>query len=487
MENRWLLIYDRYKNLQKTAINMLSGIISGYLSYVLPIKCIDELTEETIKNFNVLVVGKIRNNHLLLSLKQRGLIKVPNQSQGYSIYVGENPEQANRQIIAIAGFDDHGVLYGCMDFCNRYCGKLLYQTGNLYGRPFFENRFDGQLTSWQISTYPKIKTRAIWTWGHVIYDYRTFFRNMVRLRLNEIIIWNDVVPVNAKDIVQYAHSLGIKVIWGFAWGWDNNCTRVLENYNEDTAQEIKESVLKKYEKEYAAIGGDGIYFQSFTELDKECVAGRLIAQVVTDLVNDTASELLKRYPNLNIQFGLHSMSVKNRLNIIKSIDKRIHIVWEDCGAFPFNYNPNAIGNFEETLNFTSDILSLRGEEEKFGAVLKGMVNLDWATFEHFTDNYILGERTVQYLNERQIEKNKIWKLIQASWLKNAEYARKMISFIATNGKCPIVQGLVEDGMFENKIMFPVALFAELLWDANDNIGNMIEDVSKYPCVTFANV
>lgn len=487
MEKRWILIYDRYKNLQKTAINMLSGIISGYLKYVLPVKCIDEITEDTIKNSNILLVGKTKNNHLLLSLKEKGLLKVPSESEGYSIYVGENPWQTDRRIIAIAGFDDHGILYGCMDFCNRYCGKLLYQTGNLYGRTFFENRFDEQLASWQISSAPKIKTRAIWTWGHVIYDYQKFFKNMARLRLNEIVIWNDVAPINAKDIVKCAHSFGIKVIWGFAWGWDNNCSRVLENYNENTAREIKESVLKKYEKEYASIGGDGIYFQSFTELDKESVGGKLIAQVVTDLVNDTARELFKRHPNLNIQFGLHAMSVKNRLNIIKDVDKRIHIIWEDCGAFPFNYNPNRVDNFETTLDFTGEILSLRGKEEKFGAVMKGMVNLDWATFEHFTEGYILGERTNQYLNERQIEKNKIWKLIQASWLKNAEYARKMIAYIATKGKNSIIQSLVEDGMFENKIMFPIALFAELLWDANGDIGNIIEDVSKYPCVTFANV
>ena len=98
----------------------------------------------------------------------------------------------------------------------------------------------------------------------------------------------------------------------------------------------------------------------------------------------------------------------------------------------------------------------------------------------------MGERTNRYLRERQDRKNKIWKIIQAGWLKNAEFARKMISLIINKGNQPIVQALVEDAMLENRIMFPVALFAEMLWNPNVEIGEMIEEVSKYPCVEFAN-
>lgn len=487
MENRWILIYDTYKGVEKTAVNMLSGFVSGHLQYVLPLKPVGEITEDMIKTTNVLVVGKIDDNPILRRLKEEGRIQVSNEAEGYSIYVGENPYQTELQIIAIAGFDAHGVLYGCMDFCNRYCGDLLYKTGYLCGKSFFKNRFDEKLTGWQISSTSKIKTRALWTWGHVIYDYRKFFENMAKLRLNEIVIWNDVAPLNASDVVECAHSFGIKVIWGFAWGWRSRCASIEEDFDGDMPRKIKESVLQKYEKEYASIGGDGIYFQSFTELDKESIAGKLVAEIVTDLVNDTANALLEKHPDLNIQFGLHATSVKNRLNVIQKIDKRIHIVWEDCGAFPFNYFPDKIENFDETMEFTEQILVLRGKEEKFGAVLKGMLNLDWGNFEHFKDSYILGTRTNEYIKERQAEKDKIWKIIQAGWLKNAEYVRRMIELIAGKSNSPIVQGLVEDGMFENKIMFPVAFLAELLWDASDNVEEIIERVSKYPCVSFANL
>ena len=487
MEKRWCLVFDEYENLSKMAINMLSGTISGYLDYVLPVKALDSVSEKTFEESNLIIVGKTKNNRLLEFCKKAGLISVPEKTEGYSIYVGESPWGQEGQIIAIAGYDDSGILYGCADFCNKYCGNILYKEGYLYDKPFFDDRFDRKLTKWQISSAPAVKTRAIWTWGHVIYDYRKFLENMVKLRLNEIVIWNDRAPLNAKDVVEYAHSLGIKVVWGFAWGWATNCAKVLENFNEETCQKIKESVLQTYEKEYATTGGDGIYFQSFTELNRDNVEGKCIATIVTELVNDVASELLEKYPALHIQFGLHATSVKTKLDIMAKVDKRVHIVWEDCGAFPYNYFTDKIEDFEETLAFTEQILSLRGRDEKFGAVLKGMLNLDWNTFEHFSESYILGERTNGYLRERQANKNKIWKIVQAGWLRNAEYARRMIALIASKGEQPIVEALVEDAMLENQIMLPVALFAEMLWNPNTDMGDMIEQVAKYPCVDFANV
>lgn len=487
MKKRWYLIFDEYENLSKTAINMIAGMVSGYLDYVLPVKAVGNVDEKDFKKNNVIIVGKVKNNRFLEYCQKEGLLSVPEKSEGYSIYVGGSPWCQENQIIAIAGYDDSGLLYGCADFCNKYCGDILYREGYLCGVSFFDGRFDGTLTKWQVSSAPALMTRASWTWGHVIYDYRKFLENMLKLRLNEIVIWNDRVPLNAKDVVEYAHSLGIKVIWGFAWGWETNCAEVLENFHEETCQKIKEKVLQTYEKEYASTGGDGIYFQSFTELHQDSVEGKCIAELATKLVNDTASELLQKYPHLHIQFGLHATSVKTKLDIMAKVDRRIYIVWEDCGAFPFNYFTDKIDDFDETLTFVEKILTLRGEHEKFGTVLKGMLNLDWNTFEHFSESYIMGERTNRYLRERQDRKNKIWKIIQAGWLKNAEFARKMISLIINKGNQPIVQALVEDAMLENRIMFPVALFAEMLWNPNAEIGEMIEEVSKYPCVEFANV
>ena len=486
MDKRWILVIDSYEGLYKQAANALSGAVSGYLDYVLPVKPVDTASDEELQNSNIIVIGRTETNRLLRKCGARKWLDVPAQGEGYSIYVGESILDPQKQMIAIAGFDAPGVFYGCMDFCNRYCGNQLHQEGYLMSKTFFDNRFDKVLPAWQVSRCPAIKTRALWTWGHVIYDYRAFFDNMAKLRLNEAVIWNDRVPLNANDVADYAHSLGIKVIWGFAWGWNNKCEEHLKNFDFDTLPRLKENVLQTYENQYANTGGDGIYFQSFTEVSSAYVGEKCIAQVVTELVNDIAGVLLERHPGLHIQFGLHATSVTTKLDILKGVDKRVHIVWEDCGAFPYNYNPWEIKNFSETLQLTRKLLTLRGPDERFGAVLKGMLNLDWLRFEHFTDSYILGERTKQYLQDRQADKNRIWKIIQASWLKNAEYVRETIALMAREGSCPIVQALVEDAVFENEIAFPVALYAELLWTPETDMDMLIEEVAKYPCVHFAN-
>ena len=127
-------------------------------------------------------------------------------------------------------------------------------------------------------------------------------------------------------------------------------------------------------------------------------------------------------------------------------------------------------------------MSLRGQDEKFGVVLKGTLNLDWHSFQHQTGSFVLGERTQAFIAERQVKKDKIWKIVRGGWLKNAEYARKMIALMAEKGNNPIVQALVEDAMFENKIALPVAIYAQTLWTPNAPIEEIIEKASKNPFV-----
>ena len=40
--------------------------------------------------------------------------------------------------------------------------------------------------------------REMWTWGYVIYDYKGFVDNMVKCKLNTLIVWNDYLPLNIK-------------------------------------------------------------------------------------------------------------------------------------------------------------------------------------------------------------------------------------------------------------------------------------------------
>ncbi len=77
----------------------------------------------------------------------------------------------------------------------------------------------------------------------------------------------------------------VKVIWGYSWGWG-------EEFNladDSNLDKWTKSAIDVYAKEYAGLGGDGIYFQTFTET-----------------YEDT-------------QFGLHTSSVKHKLNISKAL------------------------------------------------------------------------------------------------------------------------------------------------------------------------
>ena len=303
---------------------------------------------------------------------------------------------------------------------------------------------------------------GIWTWGHVIYDYKGFFNNMKKLGMNSVIIWNDIVPINATEVLNFAHSLGIKVILGFAWDWVDGCTDNVKCIDSETTQRLCDEVVNTFKKEYADISPDGIYFQSFTELGTDKIGGICIAEAVTDFVNRTAAKIYEISPNIEILFGLHATSVKNHLDCIKKTDPRIRIIWEDCGAFPFAYDPLKVDDFEETKKFVDAALSLRGKDEKSGFIIKGMTTLDWSKFEYHAEPYYIGEKYVEFIKNRLIEKQKAWEKFTDGWEKNSSFCREIINRIKSAKPDIYIYGLIEDGMFEAEIPKPARLLSEFV-------------------------
>lgn len=493
MEKKWILVCDEYKGLQGKAVNVISRTFDSLMNEVLPVLEFSEANEDELKANNLIIVGEGKNTGLVGKLVAEGKIGVATEEQSYTVSVRESEFNTRNQCVIVAGSDERGVLYGAEDFCNRYCGSLIFKNG-LYDMMFtdyFKKPFDFRLPEWNISETPVLKERGIWSWGHVIYDYKAFFENMARLRLNEAVIWNDYVPINANSVVEYAHSLGIKVIWGFPWGWDTDCNTATA-LDEDSLIKLKQSIIEKYEKEYLGTKGDGIYFQSFTELSTEYIGDKLIAETVVNFVNDVAGELLSKYPDLQLQFGLHSDSVKNRLGIISKVNPKVSIIWENCGGFPYDgywsdlNADNETGNFSEAVELTEKTAVLRGEKDKYGVVIKAMTSLDWKRFVHQRGRYVLGEYDRDFIENRSREKDKIWKQRQALWIKHAEKAKKIISLMSEKNKNANVMGLVEDGMLEFKISLPAAIFAELVWNPLRNTEDVIYDAMRYHCVKTAN-
>ena len=490
---RWIVIYGKYSGLEKKALNLINETVFDHYKSYLSFYSADEIKGELLSGNDLIIVGTKEDNRLLAELLSKGVVAEPEGEQGYSIEIKSSYWNSENQMMVVAGYDESGVLYGAVDFINKYCGNIIYKNGKypMEYDAYFKSPFSEKAPEWKQVSKPSVKTRAIWTWGHCIYDYRGFFDNMVRLKLNEIVIWNDYAPINAKEIVDYAHGLGIKVIWGFAWGWGTDCSRSM-GLDSESMQSLKKEIIAKYEREYRDCGADGIYFQSCTELTEEYIGDKLIAEVVVDFVNDTAGELLSRYPDLHIQFGLHSKSVEKRLQYIAKVDPRVMIVWENCGVFPFS---NSLDHgfekdyppIDSTVEFTKKIAALRSGDELFGVVFKGICTLDWSNFKHQEENLILGEKSKAFIRKRAEEKHRILNYRQCGWIRHPEYVQRVVKELVDLRETNTIQVVLEDGIFEYEIPLPAALYAETLWDCERDGRDILCEVSKIPGVTIANI
>lgn len=452
---------------QKSVEVLTEFILDATLLY--PV-CFAKSNDSVLDGFRRIYIGTKNDNEYI---KERS-VKTLSMEQEYNILV-------KNDTVIIEGFDGLGVLYGVVDFYGKYINPNSHKEDIRY----YQNVFDADiLPEFEHGEYPCIKCRGFWTWGHIIYDYRKYFDNMVKLKLNSVIIWNDFAPINGKDIVEYAHKCGIKLIWGFQWLWDTDCAKFDLNKLDGAPEEI----LKKYISDYVSEckEADGIYFQTFTELETDNIGGKVIAEVASEFVNTTAKLFFDENPNIEIQFGLHATSVAEKTEFISRVDKRIRIVWENCGAFPFGYTPDDTSNVYKTQEFLNKILYLRGNDEKFGAVTKGLVQLDWSEFEHLKGPHFLGVSSNYVKNNRIQRKSNVWKCVQSYWLKYADKAHETLSMIAKAKDGNLnMYGLVEDGMFEEKIMFPAALYAQLLWDCSTDVKLTVQEVASRNYVDFA--
>lgn len=464
MKKNVILYGNTDSGIQKKALEILTEcLLDRTMEY--PV-CLPADTDADLTGCRLFCIGTRENNARLRARTDAPLT----EAQQYRI-------TAENDAVYIEGADEQGVLWGCVDFENKYVLRFTYTHES--GR-YYRNIFEGALPDYTLTASPSVRNRGIWTWGHVIYDWRGFLDSLVRLKMNTLTIWNDYPPVNARQIVEQAHQWGIRVIWGYAWFWDTRCDLI----DIEKAYASGDEILAQYERDYRDLGGDGIYFQSFTELDRETIGGVLIAEAVTEFVNRTAAKFYEKYPDLELQFGLHANSVSQKLEYIRRVDPRIRIVWENCGAFPFAYIPREVDNFDATCDFVKKITHLR-PGERFGAVTKGFTKLNWSEFEHPTGPMNIGVSSPRMQQNRMDRKRPIWRYIQAHWLSHADYAYDMIRLLAEEtGGAGDVSALVEDGMLETRIPYAVALYAEMLWDCGADLRTLMSDVALRDTAEF---
>lgn len=477
---KFRIVYGKFSGLEKKAIETVSGAVSTHVDYTLTAVAADKITKEELALCHPIFIGTKDSNSFLAEMSKNGFYIDSEQDEGYSLKVTKSIYNPDAQMIVISGFDENGLLYGAMDFVAYYLPFAKKPYGN---ERFFRELFSGEkMEKYERISSPSIKHRGLWSWGHVIYDYHKYIENMAKLKMNTLIIWNDFVPINISDVIKVAHEYGIKIYLGFSWGWNearpvNEFKKGEMSLSDDVLDAFRKNIVDTYINDYSNLDIDGIYFQSFTETKNSELSGEIIAERVVKLVNSTADVLFKHRPDIELMFGLHATSVKDKLEYIKETDKRIMIVWEDCGAFPFAYTPNDLEGFEETCNFTRKVAMLRAENENFGVVTKGLICLDWQTFKHQEAPFVMGKGTDEFIEECTHKKRKLWRSIGSYWLKNASYAYDMVKLMYDANANTTVTALVEDGMFEAEISFPVALYGEMLWDCCKDLDCLVTEVA----------
>ncbi len=468
----WKILYSKFEGLQRKAVELLSKEVGKYLIreegkykiYVLPCE-----KEETANYQNAIVVSLYNDSEII----KKYVKKEELNGKDYVVKFVPSIDDDGAYLGIITANDEQSLYYATVDFCYDY----PYENGACHGGlviPKWAYDYKMWISDYSISNKSEIKTRGIWSWGQVINDYRNYIETLAKLKLNQMIIWNEFVPLNAKEIVDYAHSFGIKVIWGFAWGWKTNCN-VIESLDDEYLKELKAKVLQEYEENYSKLNQDGIYFQSFTEMQKDTVGGRVIADVVTEFVNETAGELLKRYPNLKIQFGLHATSVKDHLDSIKKVDKRIEIIWEDCGTFPYDYIPKVKSEeeFENTLKFTKEIINLRGNAPT-SLIFKGLTTVDWEMFVHQSGPYILGENSKEIIESDRRLKEDIVKEFDSGWLEYGEYALKVVKEVLNQPNTNVGIYMCSEDGFNSGVNLGEKIFSEIVFSPNRTYGEILK-------------
>lgn len=225
---------------------------------------------------DAIVLGVRDSGAAVRQLLDTGFLAAPTQPQGYSMRCGPHPADSRRQLLAIVGTDAAGTLYALRDLEHYHLQTRPDSAGALGITPF------------QRCEHPRIEYRGHWTWGCNMPDKPAWIENLSRWKLNELIHWDNRLPSRAREYVTFAHERGVRVVWGFGWGWcpdwnfalpadfDRGQGQGVEmcGSSEANLRFFQREILRKVREEYAPTGCDGIYFQAFTECPKcQCRRG----------------------------------------------------------------------------------------------------------------------------------------------------------------------------------------------------------------------
>ena len=460
----WKVVYSSAEGPQGRALQTLTERIGPWIlrerhtstALVLPME--RDGGEPVTAKKNMIVVGVPSENGTLR--KYVAADEVP--KGGYLI---KTLQDEGRAIIVLAGDGPREVLWAVFDFLDVAVrdieAQMTHDMGARYAGYVLQNPQRLPI-DYSFATSPQTPCRSVFSWGHVIDDYNESFRAMARARFNRAILWNDQFVVNAKDVVENAHSWGMKVYWGFSWGWTLSGKDGPVDF-----RKLADEVVADWRVRWKPMGGDGIYFQSFTETSKKTIGGKSIPEAVVTFVNEVAARIRAEAPELDIVFGLHSNSMRyeGAEEALAKIDPSLEVLWENCGGFPYWEAYGDVSSPDVTFN--DKILSIT---PKAGLAWKAQLRMDWSNYVPPAGPFMLGCAGRRLLDrDRQII-SEVLHSYDEDWVLNGEEAYRLIRHIRKGKNPPREFNAVAE--YDPPFAYATMCQAELFWNSDDSWQNI---------------
>jgi hypothetical protein len=226
-------------------------------------------------------------------------------------------------------------------------------------------------------------------------------------------------------------------------------------------RKLADEVVADWRVRWKPMGGDGIYFQSFTETSKKTIGGKSIPEAVVTFVNEVAARIRAEAPELDIVFGLHSNSMRyeGAEEALAKIDPSLEVLWENCGGFPYW---EAYGDVSSPdVAFNDKILSIT---PKAGLAWKAQLRMDWSNYVPPAGPFLLGCAGRRLLDrDRQII-SEVLSSYDEDWVLNGEAAYRLIQHIRKGKNQPREFNAVAE--YNPPFAYATMCQAELFWNSD---------------------
>ncbi len=448
---RWSLRYGSFAGIERVAVIELQRLVQEFLPYVL--EAAPDTNHTLGRARNVIVAGTPESSAVIDQLVRTNAIRLPEDPEGYTLTGRPSPWVGKERALILAGRGPKGLLNGVHAFAAEVLSLGACREG---GRE--PGRVVEEMEDFHCGGAPATARRGLWTRGHTIGDYRRFLDHMAKLRLNFLVVWNEAPPVNAREVIAYAHDRGVRVMWGFVWG--ERREGVSLGRPQDRAR-ARAKLLRTYEEQYAPLDPDGLYLQPLPEYGPQESPGTTAAWV-TEWGNDIARALLGSRPDLEIFLGLHAASLANDAADLADLDPRVTIMWEEVGVTP--YSPHPARDFQVALSCAQRLAAVR-PGTPFALAPTGYTCPEDSREDARHGSFVLGERSREFTRTRLTAGQPQWDILNYRWYQCYPHAARFYDELRpVSPEGMAVAARVEEGALEELIQPSVSILAETLWN-----------------------